>query len=293
MGNYNLIPKELKQLKQWTCWGKAGEKIKKKPFNPITGNGASSTDSSQWVDFKTAIDGVNRGGYEGIGIFFANGLMGIDLDHVIENNNLSEEAKHIVNIVDSYSEISQSGTGVHILCFGKKPSNEKCKNGKGFEMYDKDRYFALTGDVLAKKYEIKERTNQVEVIYNYYFKPYEEEKEKAIETRSIQSKFIPYDDTIEMMFNSKIGNKIRNLWNGNLTEYENDQSRGDLALCSYLAWFTNGDFQKIDELFQQSGLMREKWNREDYKQRTIAKAIESVGFGFNQDFEESTKKALR
>jgi hypothetical protein len=40
-----------------------------------------------------------------------------------------------------------------------------------------------------------------------------------------------------------------------------------------LAFWTQGDTARIDKLFRQSGLMREKWERDDYRKRTIQKAI--------------------
>jgi P4 family phage/plasmid primase-like protien len=55
------------------------------------------------------------------------------------------------------------------------------------------------------------------------------------------------------------------------------QSEADLALCQMLAFWTAKDSARIDSLFRQSGLMREKWNRDDYREPTIAKAIEQCG----------------
>ena len=51
-------------------------------------------------------------------------------------------------------------------------------------------------------------------------------------------------------------------------------SEADLALCNHLAWWTGGDPARIDSMFRQSGLMREKWERQDYRDKTIGKALE-------------------
>jgi hypothetical protein len=44
-----------------------------------------------------------------------------------------------------------------------------------------------------------------------------------------------------------------------------------------LAFWTGRDTGRIDALFRRSGLMREKWNREDYREATIARAVEQTG----------------
>ena len=50
-------------------------------------------------------------------------------------------------------------------------------------------------------------------------------------------------------------------------------SEADLALCGMLAFWTGGDATRIDSLFRQSGLYREKWDRKDYRNRTITEAL--------------------
>jgi putative DNA primase/helicase len=51
------------------------------------------------------------------------------------------------------------------------------------------------------------------------------------------------------------------------------QSEGDAALCNELAFYTGSDPGRIDSLFRTSRLMRDKWNRNDYRESTIAKAL--------------------
>jgi len=52
------------------------------------------------------------------------------------------------------------------------------------------------------------------------------------------------------------------------------QSEADVALCGTIAFYTGPDHGRIDRLFRTSALMREKWNRNDYRNRTIVKALE-------------------
>jgi primase-polymerase (primpol)-like protein len=56
---------------------------------------------------------------------------------------------------------------------------------------------------------------------------------------------------------------------GDLSAYDGDHSRADQALCNHLAYRTGRDAARIDQLFRSSALMREKWERADYRNWTI------------------------
>ncbi|NLJ95511.1 MAG: DNA primase, partial [Clostridiales bacterium] len=92
MNQFMNIPEELKQLPQWVC------RKRKIPFNPVTGAPAKAGQPKTWSKFKVAMNALDGGGYDGIGFEFNNnGIVGIDLDHVIaENGSLSDEAVGIV-----------------------------------------------------------------------------------------------------------------------------------------------------------------------------------------------------
>ena len=47
-----------------------------------------------------------------------------------------------------------------------------------------------------------------------------------------------------------------------------------MAFCCHLAYWTGRDVARMDSLFRQSGLMREKWEREDYRKRTLTEACQ-------------------
>jgi primase-polymerase (primpol)-like protein len=53
------------------------------------------------------------------------------------------------------------------------------------------------------------------------------------------------------------------LWSGRDSRYPS-QSEADMGLCFYLAFWTGGDLERMDRLFRDSGLMREKWDRRHY-----------------------------
>ncbi len=84
----------------------------------------------------------------GIGyVFNGNGIVGIDLDGVMEDGQLTEAAKAMLEELNTYTEVSPSGKGVHCLVYGQMPGG-KGKKVDELEMYDRGRYFTVTGDIL-------------------------------------------------------------------------------------------------------------------------------------------------
>jgi putative DNA primase/helicase len=71
------------------------------------------------------------------------------------------------------------------------------------------------------------------------------------------------------------GEKFTQLWRGSESGYSS-ASEADLAFCCLLAFWTGGDYRKIDKLFRLSERMRDKWEREGYRHDTIVKALGQV-----------------
>jgi putative DNA primase/helicase len=151
---FDNIPEEMRRLPLWICWqlkdvdaGKGGKKQTKVPFR-IDGRPASTTDSNDWVAFDAAVRALRiRAKFSGIGFVFAkdSGLVGIDLDKCRDPETGETEAwaKAILNELSTYTELSQSGRGWHAIVRGSLPEGG---NRKGrVEMYDRDRYFVMTG----------------------------------------------------------------------------------------------------------------------------------------------------
>ena len=84
------------------------------------------------------------------------------------------------------------------------------------------------------------------------------------------------DDLIERARKADDGGKFDRLWSGEWQGAYPSQSEADLALCMTLAFWTSRDAGRMDALFRRSALMREKWDRADYREATIAKAIEQT-----------------
>ena len=142
------IPHELKKRPQWLCWRYAKQRGKwtKHPYNPRTERKASTTDLMTWSRFETVLDAYTGGGYDGVGFVFSSGdpYTGVDLDNCRnpETGELATWAAEIVRQLDSYTELSPSGKGFHVVVKGKVPKALKLAR---IEMYSAERYFTMTG----------------------------------------------------------------------------------------------------------------------------------------------------
>ena len=153
---FEKIPPEMKSLSQWVLWRaeNVNGRSTKIPFQ-VSGVKAKSTDPATWCGFDEAVSAYRDGDYSGVGfVFNANGIVGIDIDHCRDpdtGETTVEWARGIVEYLSSYTEVSPSGTGLHIICRGTLPvagGNDGVTDGAHIEMYQAGRYFTVSGDVL-------------------------------------------------------------------------------------------------------------------------------------------------
>ncbi len=268
----------MKKYKNWVCHRN------KIPIDPNTGQNAKSNDPNTWGTYQQAkmLMECDKS-ISGLGFMFSNTpYVGIDIDHCIQNKKFSELAREIITTLQSYTEISPSGTGVHIICKGKIEAGRK-NSTLGLEMYDSGRYFTVTGRMLKNYQNIVECQNQIDSICEKYFEV--KKSEKAPKQQSISH----FEDQklIEIAIKSQNGGKFGDLYAGNWQNYYKSQSEADIALCNMLAFWTACDFEQMDRIFRTSGLMRNKWNEmhgiNTYGDMTITKAIDDC----NNTFEPS------
>lgn len=268
MKQFINIPEELMQLPQWVC---RKEKI---PFNPGTGEPVKAGQPATWASFEDAMNDLDGGSYDGIGFEFNNnGIVGIDLEHVIaDDGSLSKEAVEIVAILDSYTEYSPSGKGLHIFVKGDIPVDGR---KKGFiEMYKAKRYFSMTGNVYGDLKHINERTEQVMQIFNKYFNGSESAK-STMEADINNSCISTGKDYLSIGL--KKDTVFKALWNG---EYQSEkctsESEKDLALMGKLLYWCCGDADLAIGAFKTSPYAKDKddkhiarLERSDYLHRTV------------------------
>ena len=273
MNCFGKIPLELKDLNQWVCWGKKDAEKWKCPYNPKTGHGAKAGQSETWVDFNSASEGVFKGDYEGVGFEFTDGYVGVDFDHCLNGEELSLDVKEWVNKLNSYTEISPSGTGLHVICKGKLPGNS-VKTDK-VEMYDRKRYFTVTGNTYGDAKSVREAQD---VINRLYEKAGGGKAEPPKTEASTVNRDVALEDKelLKKAMRAKNGALFKNLWDGNWEGRYQSHSEADIAFLNLLAFYTK-DHGQIDRIFRQSGLMRDKWDKKSsgstYGAQQIEKAI--------------------
>jgi putative DNA primase/helicase len=272
-------PGELRTVDQFVCWLEEDRdgNVTKVPYS-VHGGRASSTNPKTWAPFEAAIAYAEERTMSGIGFVFTEDdpYAGIDIDKCRnpETGDVVLWARKIVDALNSYTEVSPSGTGLHIFVKATLPGPN---NRRGpLEMYESGRYFTLTGEHLdGTPMEIHERRDVLEQLYWHVFKdkPASEAETNGHQPRTASLEMRD-EDLLELAMRAKNGEKFSRLWKGDTSDYAGDDSRADLALCSLLAFWTDGDTERMDHLFRQSGLMREKWNRHDYRDRTFNRVLE-------------------
>ncbi|RIK57259.1 MAG: hypothetical protein DCC63_14860 [Nitrospira sp.] len=281
------VPACLRERRQWCAWRfvDRDDKPTKVPISATKGGEASWRDPATWSSVTQALDACRCcEDLTGVGFIFSEDdpYTGIDLDKSIdpETGELLPWAQEIVDRFNSYTEISPSGRGVKIIIKGTKPGGrcQSKEDGRSIEVYDRKRFFTITGNRLqSASADIHDRQDELDKFYVETFGSRDESQNQ--EQAATPNPNAPQDDdeVIRILQNSKCGEAFDRLWKG---KWENgdgrysSQSEADLGLISYLAFVCGNDPPRIDRIFGRSGLMREKWNRDDYCDRTISKALE-------------------
>lgn len=281
------IPAGLRGVSRWLLWRyeERDGKQTKVPLDARTGRWVDVTDPASWSDFESAVAALEaRKDCAGVGFVFVaeDDLVGVDLDDCIDaEGRLAPQAREIIDRLDTYTEISPSGLGVKLFLRGVKPEEAGCRTTKveGFsrvEVYGQERFFTVTGQRLdGAPVTVEPRQEALEWLCEQVFPAPPAPPERPPLQRS--PAWLDDETLIEMAGRARNGAKFLRLWAGDTSGHADDDSAADLALCDILAFWTGNDPDRIDRLLRQSGLYREKWEREDYARRTIMKAIEGSG----------------
>ena len=299
------IPERLRERDQWVCWREEDRdgKPTKIPVTPGAGGFASATESETWANFEAALDYTETEHADGIGFVFTDNdpIVGVDLDDCRdpETGDVDDAALDIIARLDSYTEVSPSGTGYHVLIRGELPEG---RNRRGsVELYDTARFFTVTSDhVEETPTRVARRQDALTAIHREYVQ--DTERDMASESKQYEgaddespttgAAGVDVDlddkDLLKKARNASNGEKFERLWNGNTVGYDS-QSEADMALCCLLAFWTGGDRTQMDQLFRQSGLHREKWDEvhyadgSTYGEKTIERAIATTSEFYDPD----------
>ena len=294
----DALPDALVDRDQWVCWRTHDRdgKPTKVPLIPGTTQFASTTDPTTWTSFLQARQAAANTPVEGLGFVFTadDPLVGIDLDDCRDPDAETPTAwaAEVLDTLDSYSEVSPSGTGYHVIVRGERPEG---RNRAGdLEVYDRSRFFTVTGDHVAATPEtvtaredalatlVEEELAATSTTTTSSETPATDSQPSSDESPT-QDAAVPVsdDELLDRARNAANGDKFSRLWSGSTSGYES-HSEADLALCRLLAFWTGGDATRIDRLFRRSGLYRDKWDTvhyadgSTYGEKTVERAVRAT-----------------
>lgn len=291
---------ELSPHRHWLVYkketgtkGKNKGKITKVPYQ-TNGYKGSPTSPKSWTTYDKARAAVEAGRFDGIGYALTadEGYICIDLDHCRnpETGDIDQWAKDIIGIVEeaggAYYEVSPSGTGIHLWGRGKLPDNKgihsPMKNRHDIEMYTNAHYMTVTDKPLNDT-ALNDIQPAIDKILTMLKKPPAASEEgKAVTSTPAPVLNLSDTDIITMIKeNETQGPKFHSLYDlGDVSTYDNDQSRADQALLNMLAFWTGKNAEQMKRIFLSSKLAetldRKGGHKDDYLNRSIKTAIEST-----------------
>ena len=270
------LPKDIKENGRFCLWRyeKQQGRQTKVPYQ-ISGQRASSRNIQHFTSFEEVIKAVPR--YDGIGMGVFSPFAAVDIDDCVKDGKLTGLAEDVIHTLDSYTEYSPSGKGVHIIVKVKDFAFDKSRyyinNRKiGLEVYvpgATNRFVTLTGNTIHQT-EPAYRDEELQLVLDRYMK----RDELSSPQRTVPGSYLEDESVIRKAQKSRQKAKFLKLWQGNISGYASP-SEADLALCSMLAFWCGGDMEQMDRIFRQSGLMRDKWERDDYRKSTLERAVKS------------------
>ena len=293
--NSKNIPQELKEQNNWVLWKRdrpPGREDATKVLKQANKSNAKSNVSATWTSFDLAVQayGNNRDFFDGIGFVLDAGFVGIDFDHCYDPETKEIQDPNIAALVKDlpgYKEISPSGDGIKVFikfprflehksvenlrgllnATGPTGFQMKRKGTKGtiaIEVYSKQRYFSVTGNVHEDSSDSIEATDEeidwaMGLCYEFAksvdrirVNPKDANTQKYRINRSDE-------DVIKVAQNAKNGEKFTKLFYGQWEELPDNfpsQSEADASLSCSLAYWTNKQTDQMSRIFKASALYR-------------------------------------
>jgi hypothetical protein len=283
------VPQQLKDLPNWVLWRmepRDGRETKV-PYQAKTRNGewlhAEADDPKTWSDYATACRAFgNQPLSPTKGLGFEHGVDGCgylsaDLDACLSpSGELAPWAAEFLKKHPTYSERTPSGCGLRCifrysgtlalpngLCqqSWNMPDLPELRGRKAakLEVFRARKYITVTGEVYGPLREIAD--------YDGFLKELPAAKPQPIE---VSGSLAPRQ--LSQWEETELSELLAGLWHSK----HKSQSEADRRACYLLAKKLGSDASKIDSAIRASKLYRPKWNRKDYRLRTIKRAIESV-----------------
>lgn len=280
-----MIPQQLIARPQWVAWRTEVRdgKPTKVPYTPGTARPgwfkASATDPATWGSCAGSV----AADLDGVGYVFSAGdpFTGIDLDDCFVDGALHPAAAALVSLFDSYTERSPSGGGLHIIIRAQFGGGRRARGAWGgkIEVYDRERYFTITGDSLeVTRATIEPRQLALDTVVSQLpARPWE--ANDPVPVPADLDDYIPLSDE-EVLRQLVAEPRYAALWLGEWEQLgigDGSQSDADWTLLRELAELTGGDRDRTEELFLESGLVRDKWTkRSDGYRPAVEGAVAAV-----------------
>ncbi len=302
------IPLEMRAIPHWIVWRleyrvdgngniDTSRKPTKVPYQPWPGGKkAASNRKSEWGTFEQACAAprslvgpcdpnlsVAETGFSGVGYMFHGDdeFTGIDLDDTHGDVEAYQRQLKIFREFDSYSELSPSGTGLHIIVKGKLPFGRR----RSFiEVYSSERFFTMTGNVqhaapIAERQELLQllfdQMGGPAVTFEVTDKPQTESDEEVL-TRAL---------------NAANGGKFGELLAGNWQGLYPSQSEADIAFVDIVAFYTQ-NIEQIRRIFRQSALGQTPKDNYEHRGDRVAYVDYMVNKSFDRQLPELDIDAL-
>lgn len=276
---------------------KRAGKMDKIPLSPYTLDACAANDPANFADYDTCAAMVAAGMAHGVAWSVQPGYYFLDVD-----GSLYAPPEH--DMTGAHYEVSSSGKGCHFIgrYTGERPAH-RCKvsiAGADLELYTADRFVALTAE---PPHSLPDTTPALGNMVATTFAPRAQLSATEWTYEPVPEWNGPEDDDelIERMLNrresaaSAFGGRatLRDLWECNVDalaasfpdntgERPYDGSSVDQALSNHLAFWTGNNCERMWQLIQRSGLMRDKWHRDDYRESTILKAVGACAVVYGQ-----------
>jgi len=258
-------------------------KIDKPPYRVVPGKPiikADKTNPENWATFEEAWGAYERGEVDAIGFVFAEDdtFWLADCDHVIdpETGEIDPAAAEVIHALNSYTELSCSGTGVHVIGHGAKPEYAGCRSNKlGFdiEIYDSVRFVVMTGRRMTDALGPRDRQDELLSLCRKLWR----KSEKLYSKRPTHPAPVSLEDQdlLGRARRSSTGAKFRRLYDAGDTAGYASASEADFSLLNMLIFWTAGERDQIMRLFEASALYRGKEKHRDYVHRSVDNALGS------------------
>lgn len=267
------------------------------PVSAVTRGKFELLDPAHWSDFETAATFARNAGPEyGVGFIFSehDPFWFLDIDNCLQDGQWSPLAQQLMNeLAGAAIEVSQSGTGLHIIGTGSAPPHGSVNRALGLEFYTENRFVALTGTHATGN--ASHFVDLTEFVARYFPPPAIRAPDFEGWTEEPVAEWAGLEDDGALLeraltrqsASSVFGNRasFRDLWENNADALARaypdrgnqnrayDASSADAALAAHLAFYTGKNCERIYRLMWQSALVREKWElRDQYLRDTIVNA---------------------